>query len=65
MKTAVGSADDGFDKDKRYSWGNVNHHRTNITHEHIGGMHEPEAMGHSDECPKCQEDWNKRRGYDG
>jgi len=57
MKTSVGGADDN--SEEYYSYGD---HRTNIKHEHIGGMHESEALGHNDKCPDCSEDLRKRRG---
>lgn len=37
-------------------------HRGNIAHEHIGGMHESEALGYEERCPDCKADWDKRRG---
>lgn len=37
-------------------------HRGNIAHEHIGGMHESEALGYEERCPDCKTDWDKRRG---
>lgn len=60
MKTAVGGADDNSDKYQPH--GNHGDHRRNIQHEHVGGVHESEALGHNDNCPDCSEDLRKRRG---